>query len=96
MRPSEFSYLLQKTFDNTVREPRLWCPGVAPGGDQPPPRAAEAVVAEAAHAVVAVPRDPADLQPHVTTQHRVLGNPSKKMWKIPHLGGGPDPGIFDI
>ena len=20
----------------------------------------------------------------------------KKMWKIPHLGGGPDPGIFHI
>ena len=27
----------------------------------------------------------------------LLGNPSKKkMWKIPHLGGGPDPGIFHI
>ena len=28
-----------------------------------------------------------------------LGNPSKKKkkkWKFPHLGGGPDPGIFHI
>ena len=89
MRPSEFSYLLQKTFDNTVREPHLCCTGDAPGGDQPPPGAAEAVVGEAAHAVVAVPRDPADLQPHVTTQHRVLGNPSKKNVENSTFGGGP-------
>ena len=24
------------------------------------------------------------------------GTRQKKMWKIPHLGGGPDPGIFHI